>query len=265
MTVTADLSSVAHCSNITLNTKFGREPWSNATTLFSFAEGTVTMSEEGHKDDIIFRCDVTAGVVTASVDGRAMSFNNFTYHAPSEYVIDEGQYEQLDPLAQVMQADLNATYSSAFEYKLTRDHQNRNDALYEDLPYYETRLETELIWDGVVAMSAAIWMQTTSVGLVRPDPLPGVQKFTATGIRRDNGYFCVFAVLLGIWFVGMFASSAVLTRPTWASSLDGYAVARLLQQQPVLVATPEAWLAELEENPDMLQEFTMHEWRDTGS
>lgn len=220
------------------------------------------MTGKGYKYETIFRCNVTAGAVTASVDGRAMSFNNFTYHPPSEYATDdsEAQYPYLDPLAAVMQTDLNAAYSSARDYKKSRDEKNRNNAQPVDARN-ETRWETELIWDGVVAMSAGIWVWTSGSA----ETLPGVQRLTVTGIRRDNGYFCIFTVLLGIWFVGMFASSAVLMRPTWASSLDGYAVARLLQQQPVLVATPEAWLAELEENPDMLQEFAMHEWRDTGS
>ena len=68
-------------------------------------------------------------------------------------------------------------------------------------------------------------------------------------------------MLLAVWLVGISALSAVLLRSTWASSLDGYAIARLLQQQPVLSGTSDAWLQELEQNQYMLQDFTMHEWR----
>jgi len=241
------MGDASACSDISLVTEFGRELRSNASSLF-----LMTMPVEDYTFETLVHCGISAAAGNASVDGRTMTFRDFTYIAPSESTKAGPQSRYLDPLAAVMQGDPNA-YIAALEYKIFNDNMNRGNGRFNNSVW-----EAELMWEGVVAMSTAVWLST-----IVPVDRHGIQKLTATGIRRDNGYVCLLGALLCIWFVGMFASSAVMMRPTWASSLDGYAVARLLQQQPVLAVTPETWLAELEENEDMLQEFVMHKWRDS--
>jgi len=237
------------CSNIPLNAEFGRDRLSNATALFHFVKNTFSGTDTDFTQRTTFRCDVSAGAGTATVDGRSMTFNNFTYIAPSEYATVGSQFLHLDPLSAVIQTGLDA-YETAWDYKVSRAKMNigmtGNDAKWE----------AELMWNGIVSMSTAVWLLAAT-----PTDLPGIQTFTATGIlRRDIGL--VFLVLyLGIWFFGMVTLSARLLRPTWASSLDTYAVARLLQHQPVLSSTREAWFTELEENPEVRQNFEMHHWR----
>ena len=73
-----------------------------------------------------------------------------------------------------------------------------------------------------------------------------------------QSFFLRSFFLLGIWFVGMIGATAALLRPTWTSTLDSYAVARMLQYQPVVSGTPGVWFADLEDNQDMLTQFKMH-------
>lgn len=240
-----DYGHMAVCSNISPNTGFGRDPRSNATSLFQIVTTLDDLTVES-----IVRCDVSAGAGNAFVNGRTMTFSNFTYIAPSEYIVGP-QSAYMDPLAAIMQGDLNA-YMRALAYKRIRDDVKQGDGQFDADPAWES----ELLWDGVVAMSVAVWLSTGE-----PISRPGIRKLQATGIQRNDGYFCVLGALLIVWFVGMFALSLAPMSSTWTSSLDGYAIARVLRQQPILAGTSEGWLTELEENEDMLQRFTMHDWR----
>lgn len=201
----------------------------------------------------VFRCNVTAGVGTASVDGRNMRFSNFSHTAQSEYRSRNQQNGSLDPLAAVMRSSFAWIYSS-ISSKMTRSYMEIS------VDQEEPEWEMEIMWDSIIAMSVSIWV-TSAASFT----LSGVRSFPETGLQRNNTYVCALVALLGIWFVGVFGSSVVLLRSSWASSLDVYATARLLQQQPVLAGTQDAWLAELEDNEDMLQKFQMHDWRSLDS
>jgi len=234
---------VRSCSNITLDAEFGRDLQSPASVLFK--------TWKGH-----FRCDITAGAGTAIVDGSSMTYRNFTYITTSTNTSSSSPGHQFyDPIAALLQSEFK-NFHSAWAFRAYWD--SLNDGY---IPHnQEMELGSAVLWDGLVAMTASVWAATA-----RQSDHFGVQKLTVTGIRRHNGYLYVLVAFLGIWFLGMIVSSMVLIRPAWASSLDGYAMARLLQQQPVLAGTREACLAELEENDDMLQDFRMPEWRELKS
>ena len=183
-----------------------------------------------------------------------MTFSNFTSIALSDDF--NNWYQYVNPLASVIQSNF-AGYVDADMYKKSEDKLNPDT---QSGSSEEAAREAELMWNSVLATTIPIWIESA-----RPADVPGVQTLTVTGIRRDGTYLWGLSALLGIWFVGMLASSAALLRRTWTSSLDGYAAARLLRQQPVLAETSETWFAELEENEDMLQRFTVREWRVSGS
>ena len=251
--MTSRCYNVTTCSDIPLGAEFGHEPLSSASALFHFVENTFSGTGTDFTQRTTLRCDVSAGAGTATVDARSMTFNNFTFIPPSEYATVGSQLLHLDPLAAVMRAGLEA-YETAWKYKFSKAKMNQGDT------GSNVKWEAELMWNGIVSMSTAVWVLAAT-----PTDMPGIQTLTAIGIRRNGYGLCFLATSLGIWFIGMFTLSALLLRPAWASSLDAYAVARLLQQQPVLSATREAWLAELEDNPEMRQKFIMHDWRGTRS
>jgi len=185
---------------------------------------------------------------TAVVDGHSMKFANFTFTPPPYSQSPSPTNVPLDPIAALMQDDLLSLQQSIVFKAISLNVVSHADGADVQL--------AEPMWDGLVAMSAALFYQAS-----RPVDNPGVQRLTTAGIRRDNDSFFAFIALLGVWFIGMFAISAALLRRTWANSLDGYASARMLQYRPDLVAKPNAQFANLEENKDMLAPFTMHHWR----
>jgi len=238
---------ITTCTNTSVNSTLERQTHSTASVLFHIWQPQLP------KRDTILRCNATLELGDAAVDGRAMTFSNFTSITLSKDF--SNWYQFANPLAAIIKGGY-VSYEWAVAYRMSEARLNPGSTQNGvDLGW-----AAETMWSGVLAMSVAVWIQSA-----KPADLPGVQTLTATGLRRDDTYAFILAALLGIWFIGMFACSAALLRPTWASSLDGYAVARLLQQQPVLAGTSEAWLKELEENEDMLQEFTMHDWRESGS
>lgn len=205
-----------------------------------------------YPDDIIIRCNASSSPGTALVNGLNMTFSQFgptIMHWQVEDLTLFGWQTPLDPIAAIMVDDLMSLQQSA-QFKLAGViARGGNESSFRPTV-------VAAMWDGVVAMSAAIWLNATTQAEHR-----GIQRVTAIGLWRDNVFFYIMSVLLLIWFVGMFAATVALLRPTWTSTLDGYAVARILQYQPVVKGTPEVWFADLEKNPDMLEEFNMHRWR----
>ena len=201
---------------------------------------------------------MTAGPGTASVNGLNMTFNHFTYSAPSFDEETPAGHFPLDPVAAIMQwwraDDHNlVAFQKSLDFKMNSALVKGADISVAD---YHRPVFVEVMWDGLLSMAAELWFQAS-----QPVERTGIQRLTTSGIRRDDSFVFVLAALLGIWFVGMLAGSVALLRPTWAGSLDGYAAARMLQHRPDLVAKPEAQYAELEENEDLLEAFTPGQWR----
>ena len=242
-----DESPSSGCYNIPLDAEFGRKPHSNASVIF---QSTLNLPTKLTDTEIIVGCNVTVGVGVASVNGRTMTFSNFTYIA---FNLSGSGF--LDPLAYFLQAESHAFVESGHSKSLRHGFTSHINELGESWTGI-----AEVAWDGIVSGAMGVAQST-----LRPVNRTGTIDLPTSGIRRDTPYFITLCMLLGVWFVGMFGLSAVLLRSTWASSLDGYAVAKLLQQQPVLTGTSEAWLTELEDSQDILQEFKMHKWRDSKS
>jgi len=195
----------------------------------------------------IVRCNATAGPGTAYVDGANMTFSQFVY-APPNYdgtTLSRSSIP-LDPVAAITLSDM-LPFQESVSFKRTNTKINDNDVSREEAM-------AAAMWDGILAMSAELWLQSS-----RRIDQSGVQRLVATGIHRDEEAFLALIALLGLWIVGIVGATAVLLRSTWASTLDGYAVAKMLRYQPLPSGTP--WFADLEDNKDMLKAFEMHEWR----
>lgn len=217
-----------------LSTEVLKQAVPTATAFFQFRSST---------GDFMAFCHAAAAPGIASVDGRNMTFSSFDYTPPQ--FTNPPQEVPVHPLAAVMQTDWLSLERSV-SLKLDR-------IIKKPVDYNGTleRIIPEALWEGVLAMTAAIWLESEGPGKV----VPGILRIPTTGMQRNHTAFCALIALLGVWFVGMFGATAILLRPTWASSLDGYAAARMLLQKEDLVVKPEAWFAELEENTDMLEPF----------
>jgi len=244
------LISVSGCSDIDLSMPFrqstvsttgpGRSPkWAGAPLAATF-------QFRSNNGNFSAYCDVAAAPGIASVDSSRMSFKHFAsvdpdYHSESIFPVH--------PLGAIQQTDWIA-FQQSINLKLDR-------ILNSSTP--EGDLEDIIglaLWEGVLSMSAAIWIKTAL-----PAEVTGTQRYAKAGIQRDNVSFRVLIALLGIWFVGMVTATAVLLRPAWTGSMDGYAAARMLQHQPNLVLRPESLFADLEENSDMLKPFVPNHMR----
>jgi len=205
----------------------------------------------GSTGDFGAECYVAAGPGIAAVDGRNMSFSKFEY-TPLQFAESIPQQEvPLNPVLALMQTDW-LSFERSINLKL--------DRVIEQPVDYDKALELiieEALWEGVLAMSTAMRLASEAPA----KETTGIQRTTRIGVRRNDAFFYVLILLLVVWVVGMFGATAVLLRPTWTSSLDGYAAARMLLHQPDLVSKPEAWFADLEENSDMLEPFFSNQMR----
>jgi len=203
---------------------------------------------EFNQMEIIVRCSASATPGIGYV-GPNMAFGHFTYTAPSfNQTPSSDAHIMVDPIAAIVQSDILVLQES-----LARNYARL--AEIDPAPSVE-RLVAITMWNGITCMYAAIRKLAS-----RPVEQTRVQSITATGIRRERPAFYALMVLLGIWFVGMIAASLVLLRPTWTGSLDGYGVARMLQYHPIISGTQQVWFSDLEQNPKMMEQFTMHEWQ----
>ena len=181
-----------------------------------------------------------------------MTFGHFTYTPPSfDQTTSSDVHVMVDPIAAIVQSDILVLQES-----LSRNYARL--VATGTAPSVE-RLVATTMWNGVMYMSAAIWNLAS-----RPVERSRYQSINSTGIWREKSAFYALMVLLGIWFIGMIAASAVLLRPAWTGTLDGYAVARMLQYHPITAEARQVWLSDLEQNPQMQRQFTMHEWQSQG-
>jgi len=198
--------------------------------------------------EIFVRCSASAAPGIGYV-GPNMTFGHFSYTAPSfDQIPSSDVHVMVDPIAAILQSDILVLQES-----LSRNYARL--IATGTVPSVEQLVATTM-WNGVMYMSAAIWLLA-----LRPVERIRQQSINSTGIWRDMPAFYALMVLLGIWFIGMIAATAVLLRPTWTGTLDGYAVARMLQSHPIISGTQQVWFSDLEQNPKMLDQFTMHEWQ----
>jgi len=237
------LVNVSSCSNVNLTTAFGHKTQSSAIFRMWFESG-----DEFDHVEIFVRCSTSATPGIGYV-GPNMTFGHFSYTAPSfDQTTSSDVHIMVDPIAAIVQSDILVLRKSLAK-------------MYERMTYNAPapsveRLVAATMWDGV------LWMSTVTLVLAtRPVRQIRGQTITSTGIWREMPAFYVLMVLLGIWFIGMIAASAVFLRPAWTGTLDGYAVARMLQYHPIITGTRQVWFSDLEQNKDMLEQFTMHEWR----
>jgi len=230
------LTNASSCSNISPNQSFGRKLQSSA--LFRL------WSVDGRTPETFLRCQATSGLGTAFVNGRNMSFSHFTYSSPyyNESALSELRVP-LDPITVVMQSDL-LFFQQSYVSKV-----RSIDSL--DVGYNPADILAAAMWDGILAMATELWV----VWRYDAVQLSGIQRIDAIGIRRNEKACLALTALLGIWFAGMLVATFGLLRPTWSGTFDSYAVARMLQHQPVASKTGEVWNSRLEENEDLQQPF----------
>jgi len=235
------ITNSSHCSNVGPDTRFGST--SDSTVLFRMWNENTPLADD---QVVLLRCKATFEPGTAFVDGLNMEFSQFARTAANyeETGLPKSRIP-LDPVAAITQSDLSAFQASVYA--------NDNADFPPDEMAYRLGLIEMAMWGGIMAMSTVPWLQASWIV-----ERPGVQKLETTGIYHDRAFFCTLIVLLGIWFAGMIGATAALLRPTWTSTLDGYAVARMLQYQPVVSGTPDVWFGDLEDNQDMLMQFKMH-------
>ena len=191
------------------------------------------------------RCNATTGVGAAYVNGRSMKFSGCN---PSPLYGDKEPFEyvdQVDPIAAITRTSLLVLKQSIFAKHYRYDTGT------------VLSLCSAAMWDGVLAMSLPLWIlwdlpETNTTGL---------QRLEASGIHRENSVVIVLAILLSVWFAGMLLATLALLRPTWSSTFDSYAIARMLQHQPVVSKADEVWFSELEDNEELRQQFEMRRWR----
>jgi len=211
----------------------------------------VSFEFSGSAGDFVAFCLATVVPGIASVDGRDMIFSNFEYTRPHFDESIPPQKVPVHPLAAVVQADW-LSFERSINLKLDRIIKKPDD--------YSGALEViigDALWDGVLAMSSAMWLLSEAP----PKETIGIQRVTKIGMQRNVTFLYVLMSLLGVWFFGMLVATALLLRPTWTSSLDGYAAARMLLHRPELAIKPESWFADLEENSDMLEPFDSNQMR----
>ena len=197
------------------------------------------------------RCNANSIAGTAFVDGYNMTFGQFIY-SELDYETVNLAGNPLDPIALLAESNLLAFQVSArFKILATKDM---------DRALSRVQAMEAAMWDGILAMSFELYRRSS-----RSAEKQGIQRLEATGIRRDTAVFPAFITLLSIWFTGMIAATVVLLRPAWTSTLDGYAVACMLQHQPVVSKTVKSWFSELEDNEDLQQRFKMRSWKSTES
>ena len=250
--------NISTCASIDSWTEFGLESQQPSTALYRI------WTEEDYPvpEETIVRCTATAAAGTASVDGRTMTFSDFAYTAPNFDESNVAQHLQpLDPVAAVMESLRNNStnlipFQKSVDLKMNRVWAKGIDTDDAAAEIHHLPATAAAMWDGLIAMSAELWYQGSA-----PVQQTGIQRLTTTGIRREDSFFYVLIALLGVWFVGMLAGSAALLRPTWASSLDGYAAVRMLQHRPDLISKREAQFGMLEDNADLLEAFAPGLWR----
>jgi len=198
--------------------------------------------------DVILRCSAASGFGTALANGHNMTFSQFTYLSLYKDTDSLSNYSPLDPIAVITQTNMFAYQHSIF-VKLF----SANISAYTD----DTSEHAAAMWDGVLAMTLPLW----SLWGLSEHNRSGIQRLEASGIHRDNSALSALVVLLGIWFAGILLATLALLRPTWSSTFDSYAIARMLQHQPVVLKTEKVWFSGLEENEESQQQFEIHQWR----
>ena len=238
------ITNSSSCSNTGPTTVFGGG--SQSTVLFR-----LWREFAGDAPDLEFlvSCNATTRPGIASVDGMKMRFNSINYTTPS---FSESTSPQtgilLDPIAAVVQSDLIPLQAAVYF--------NDDNGIPHDDRVFGQLWMGKAMWDGILAMSAEIWLLASQNVEQR-----GIQRVEATGMHRDKTAFSALIELLSVWVVEMFAATVALLRPSWTSTLDGYAIARMIQYQPVIARTQEVWFADLEDNHDILEKLQMHQWR----
>ena len=208
-----------------------------------------TWSEDEDTPETILRCSATSGLGTATVDGRSMTYSQFTYSSPGYNLSQVSSETPLDPIAALMWSDLLPFQQSCY------NRYNSADNL--DITAIDANIQAAAMWDGVVTMASELWL----LWAYNPVQRSGIQSLETVGIRRNDKIFLVLIGFLTIWFAGLVVETVALLRPTWSSTFDSYAIARMLQHQPVVSGTDKVWYSSLEDIKQLQQQFEMGQWR----
>lgn len=198
----------------------------------------------------IIRCEAKVSTGRASLVGSSLSFTNF-----KETLLYNSSAAQAGepPLQPLFAALYDLIPSSDFEESssaitiLGYTEKNRNGGLL----YVQPSLDqlADAMWRGAAHMTAAL----TLLSRASDTTYPAVSHTPVSGRTRDRVFVQIVVILLGVWALGLIFVTARMFRTTFGDSLNSYAAARLLVDQPELVrgyccGVPAA-------NPLLLQSF----------
>ncbi|EIN11411.1 hypothetical protein PUNSTDRAFT_42678 [Punctularia strigosozonata HHB-11173 SS5] len=240
--------TIAWCSNFfangTVNNNWMNEGYFPAS-IFVYLNGT-----DGHTDlNGSIQCD--SEFVTGTVTVNEIYLQTFTELEPDAFFnaslphVDIPQHPLFAAMFSITQPFGTADPSDD-ESETQSVNAERADAILRELGYqaqYQEDLKgVAFLQPNLSTMATQLWVGTThmtaALSLLSRDSVHfdnALQFIPVTGRVRRPAFIALAVAAIGIWFLILVYCTFRMYRPTFSSSLNGYAAARLLADWPELV------------------------------